>query len=127
MAENKFPTITAEHWRASIARARATPNSVSEQIRMHEQMNLTPIPEPDQKEIFLSLQRWKFLYPKVRYAPRFVLNAPDAMELRWSVYDRQFKVTVAFGASPENAVDEAMKRVEQAMAEGHMDAPPAVS
>jgi len=124
---NLFPTITADHWKHSLARARATPNAISTQIRMHEQMILTPTPEPDQREIFISLQRWRFLYPKVRYAPRYVLNAPDAMELRWSVYDRQFKVTVAFGETPEAAVDEAMQRVERAMLEGHLDAPPAVS
>lgn len=28
-----FPTITPEHWRLELARARATPNDISEQIK----------------------------------------------------------------------------------------------
>lgn len=36
---------------------------------------------------------------------RFRIFKPDALELRWNVFDTQEKRTVGFGDSPEAAVD----------------------
>ena len=37
--------------------------------------------------------------------PRFRMFAPDALELRWNVFDTEEKRTVGFGHSPESAAD----------------------
>lgn len=40
---------------------------------------------------------------------RFRIFKPDAMELRWNIFDSQEKRTVGFGDSPEAAVDNAFE------------------
>jgi hypothetical protein len=40
---------------------------------------------------------------------RFRIFKPDALELRWNVFDTKEKRTVGFGDSPEAAVDSAFE------------------
>lgn len=42
--------------------------------------------------------------------PRFILHAPDLVELRWTVFDVLARRTIGYGATPEQAVDSAMER-----------------
>lgn len=41
---------------------------------------------------------------------RFQLHAPDAMQLKWNVFDFQEKITVGLGVSAAEAVDHAIQR-----------------
>lgn len=40
---------------------------------------------------------------------RFRIFKPDALELRWNIFDTQEKKTVGFGATPEEAADVAFE------------------
>jgi hypothetical protein len=40
---------------------------------------------------------------------RFRIFKPDALELRWNIFDTQEKRTVGFGGTPEQAADHAFE------------------
>ena len=70
---------------------------------------------PDEAQATLDLLqadpypvRFRFLFPVVGGRPRYELNHPDALELRWSVFDRETKTSIGYGVSPEAAVDSAL-------------------
>jgi hypothetical protein len=57
--------------------------------------------------------RFAFLFPG-NGKSEYKLFAPDLLELRWSVWSVKTKSTVAYGTSPEEAVDTAMERLQKA-------------
>jgi hypothetical protein len=63
--------------------------------------------------------RFEFLFPAGSHQrrrfiePRYKLCAPDALELRWNVFDQVDKRTIGYGLTPEDAVDVALDVVER--------------
>lgn len=70
---------------------------------------------PSAEERYSYEVRFRFLFWSCR--PAFRLHPPDALELRWSVFDHTRRVTVAFGATPEQAVDNALDHLNAVAAQ----------
>jgi hypothetical protein len=54
---------------------------------------------------------WDFLFPRPRGQTRFTLHAPDALQEKWTVWDREHKRTYSFGETPLEAATAARQRL----------------
>lgn len=75
----------------------------------------TPAAEIPLEEAHQAWVRWNFLFPApVEHTtyrlPRYELCTPDAFSgMRWALWDRHERRTIAFGQTPAEAVDEGMQ------------------
>jgi len=83
-----FPTITSQHWSKFFSQPKP------KKLKM---------PSPEQ----IHINRVALLATE-----RFRIFKPDALELRWNIFDTQEKRTVGYGDSPETAIDNALRYVK---------------
>jgi hypothetical protein len=65
------------------------------------------MPDTLPPEISPAELRFRFLFPASQVV-RFALYAPDVLDLRWACFDRVERLTIGYGATPEDAVDQAI-------------------
>jgi hypothetical protein len=65
------------------------------------------MPDTLPPEISPAELRFQFLFPASQVI-RFALYAPDVLDLRWACFDRVERITIGYGTTPEDAVDQAI-------------------
>lgn len=76
---------------------------------------------PSYEELAAKVERLQlaisFLYPWPWGQRRFTLHAPDALQEKWSVWDKERKGTFAMGGDPVDAAVNAQRRLNHEQCE----------
>lgn len=87
---------------ATLSTDRRTPEEILQALHEHE--------------AFVS-----FLYPRWGQH-RYKIHSPDALELRWTVWDADLQRTFSYGTSPVDAVTSARARINHEQCAAYKDA-----